>query len=402
MDCLVCHESTGTYKKFPTGAGHPASEPTVFPDENKTYYPPDWNKVAQSVQRPGRENCGTCHFYGGGGDGVKHGDLDSSMTHPDKHLDVHMGKDGQNFSCTRCHSTSLHHIAGRVYQTPAVKEVKSLIEDDLTSKITCVSCHSKTPHRQNAKANDHTDKVACQSCHIPTFARINPTKMSWDWSTAGRKKDGKPFVDKDEFGKPAYATKKGDMRWEKNVVPSYFWYNGSIEHLTLNDVIDPLKEVWISRPAGSIDDPNALIYPFKVHWGKIPYDKVNKKLVVPHLFPNSKTDTTAYWKVFDWNAAIGYGQEYLGLAYSGEYDFVESLYVFPTTHMVAPKENVVNCTECHIREKGRLAALGQIYLPGRDRSLLFDRIGWLAVLAALAGVCLHGLGRIFVKKNREE
>ncbi|NIR40058.1 MAG: cytochrome C, partial [Actinobacteria bacterium] len=23
IDCLVCHEQTGAYKKFPTGAGHP-------------------------------------------------------------------------------------------------------------------------------------------------------------------------------------------------------------------------------------------------------------------------------------------------------------------------------------------------------------------------------------------
>ncbi len=27
-------------------------------------------------------NCGSCHFNGGGGDGVKHGDLDSSLNHP--------------------------------------------------------------------------------------------------------------------------------------------------------------------------------------------------------------------------------------------------------------------------------------------------------------------------------
>ena len=83
------------------------------------FYPPEWNKVAQSVAMPSKQNCGTCHFYGGGGDGVKHGDLDSSLFQPSKNLDVHMSKDGQNFECTRCHSTSLHNIAGRVYSTPA-------------------------------------------------------------------------------------------------------------------------------------------------------------------------------------------------------------------------------------------------------------------------------------------
>ena len=77
VDCLVCHEQTGTYKKFPAGAGNPVKEPKVFKGNKKAYHPPDWNKVAQSVGRPARKNCGTCHFFGGGGDGVKHGDLDS-------------------------------------------------------------------------------------------------------------------------------------------------------------------------------------------------------------------------------------------------------------------------------------------------------------------------------------
>ncbi len=159
-------------------------EETVFKGNNKTYYPPDYNKVAQSVSRPTRNNCGTCHFYGGCGDGVKHGDLDSSLFKPAKSLDVHMSAEGQNFDCVRCHSTTLHKIAGRVYATPTSEHRKSLIEDDLASKITCESFHSSTPHDNHAKANDHTDKVACQSCHIPRYARVNPTKMNWDWSTA--------------------------------------------------------------------------------------------------------------------------------------------------------------------------------------------------------------------------
>jgi hypothetical protein len=69
VDCLVCHEQIGTYKKFAAGAGNPVAKPTVLKGNGKTYLPPDWNKVAQSVGRPTRKNCGTCHFFGGGGDG---------------------------------------------------------------------------------------------------------------------------------------------------------------------------------------------------------------------------------------------------------------------------------------------------------------------------------------------
>ncbi|MGE5665893.1 MAG: multiheme c-type cytochrome, partial [Betaproteobacteria bacterium] len=55
VDCLVCHDTTGTYKKSPAGAGLP--EPKV-----------DLLKVARSVGPTSRETCGACHFYGGGGD----------------------------------------------------------------------------------------------------------------------------------------------------------------------------------------------------------------------------------------------------------------------------------------------------------------------------------------------
>lgn len=358
--------------------------------------------MAQSVGRPSRKNCGTCHFFGGGGDGVKHGDLDSSLIKPNKTLDVHMGTDGQSFNCTRCHSTTLHNIAGRVYTTPASKHRKSLIEDDLASRITCESCHSRTPHKTNKKANDHTDKVACQSCHIPTFARVNPTKMWWDWSKAGEKNNGKPYTKKDEYGKPVYSTKKGDMRWEKNVKPEYFWYNGSIKHLTVKDIVDPSQTVKLNEPVGSLDGENSRIFPFKIHRGKQPYDKVNKNMVIAHLFPKQKTDTDAYWKTFDWGKAIAYGMKYADLPYSGEYDFVETSYVFPITHMVAPKDNVVNCTECHTRKDSRMAALTGFYMPGRDRFKILDLAGWALIIVSLGGVVLHGLGRIFTNESRRE
>lgn len=356
--------------------------------------------MAQSVSRPSRKNCGICHFFGGGGDGVKHGDLDSSLFKPNKALDVHMGTDGQNFDCVRCHSTRLHHIAGRVYETPAARHRKSLVEDDLTAKITCESCHSATPHSPGSKLNDHTDKVACQSCHIPTYARVNPTKMFWDWSTAGKKKNGKPYKVKDEMGKPVYFTNKGDMKWEKNVKPEYFWYNGSIKHLTVKDVIDPGRIVKLSEPVGDRNDANARIFPFKVHIGKQPYDKINKNMVIPHLFPKGKDDKTAYWKTYDWQQAIRFGMEYAELPYSGEFDFVETSYVFPITHMVAPKKYAVGCSECHVREGGRLASLSGFYMPGRDFSDFINLPGWVLVFGALAGVALHALGRIFAKKGK--
>ena len=57
-----------------------------------------------SVRATTRENCGKCHFDGGGGNGVKHGDLDESLYFPQRTLDVHMGGK-HNLQCSDCHVT---------------------------------------------------------------------------------------------------------------------------------------------------------------------------------------------------------------------------------------------------------------------------------------------------------
>jgi len=397
VDCLVCHEQTGTYKKFPTGAGNPVSEPTKFPGNGKMYNPPEWRKVAQSVGRPTRRNCGECHFFGGGGEGVKHGDLDASMFKPNKALDVHMSVEGENFNCTRCHTTTQHAISGRCYKTPAAEDRRSLLDSDIIKRITCYSCHTETPHDPGVKANDHTDKVACQTCHIPHFARVNSTKMSWDWATSGKKDEaGKPFAEKKD-GRPVYDTKKGDFVWAKNVVPEYRWFNGVIRNVLLTEKIDPGKLVELNYPLGGYEDPEARIYPFKMHTGRQPYDKVHKTMVAPKLF--GPKGSGSYWSEYDWKKAIGEGMDYAGLPFSGDYDFVNTAYYFQTTHMVAPEKDALSCAECHSRD-GRLANLAGFYMPGRDKHGVLDMAGWAGAVMALVGVSLHGIGRMVTRRNR--
>ena len=405
VNCLVCHsrklsalfngnadfdnidEALATYNDF---AGD-ADSKEMAADIQKTIH-----NAVMTIGRPTRENCGSCHFYGGGGDGVKHGDLDSSMTHPSKSLDVHMGIDGQNFQCTRCHTTKLHNVAGRIYATPASMHRKSLIEDDLTPKIMCESCHSDKPHKAGEKANDHTDKVACQSCHIPEFARANPTKMWWDWSKAGKLKDGKPYVVDGDFGKHSYRSIKGEMRWDKNVKPEYSWFNGSIITMTAKDIIDPTQIVPVGKPVGDKDDPDSRIFPFKIHRGKQPYDKVNNTLLAPHL-----SGKEGYWTTLCWETALAKGMKEIGVPFSGKFDFVETTYAFPTTHMVAPREATVKCSECHTRANGRLADLAGFYMPGRDSNEWVNKGGWILVFGSVIGVFFHAAGRIISRKKKE-
>jgi hypothetical protein len=108
-----------------------------------------------------------------------------------------------------------------------------------------------------------------------------------------------------------------------------------------------------------------------------------------------------YWATLDWIDAISRGMQSMEVPFSGQFDFVNSTYYFPTTHMVAPKDNVVSCSECHIRSEGRLAGISGVYMPGRDRMGMLDILGWLGVIGALVGVSLHGLGRIFTNGKKE-
>lgn len=121
-------------------------------------------------------------------------------------------------------------------------------------------------------------------------------------------------------------------------------------------------------------------------------------MLIPKLF--GKKGSGAFWAHYDWQLALESGMESAGLPFSGEYDFVETSYVFPTTHMVAPKENAISCEECHSKN-GRLANLGGFYMPGRDNSKLINFFGWTAVIGSLAGIFIHGLGRFFSGSRKE-
>ena len=87
-----------------------------------------------------------------------------------------------------------------------------------------------------------------------------------------------------------------------------------------------------------------------------------------------------------------------GMEYSGKMKFVETEMSWPITHMVAPKEDALQCAQCH-KENGRLQAITDIYMPGRDNTPLIDRIGFMLALLALMGVLFHGGVRYFLSRK---
>ena len=405
VDCLACHDTTGDYKKPPGLAGNPpVKDVELPPGSGKIVKAVDLAKVARKVGKSSRDTCGSCHFFGGGGDGVKHGDMDSSLAAPTKELDVHMDAEGLDFTCGTCHMASSHDVSGSRY-VPTAKDTKGARipgNPDDGDRTTCVACHGNGPHKQGnqaARLNLHAGKVACQTCHIPEIARGGvATKMTWDWSTAGQMgPDGKPMLRKDDKGRVVYDSKKGDFTLGENVRPEYVWFNGTVTYTLLSDKVDKSAGVTkINKLEGSATDGKSMIWPMKVFRGAQPYDPVNRTLVTPHT---AGSDDAAYWKNFGWEKSIESGMKVSGAPFSGQVDFIRTEMSWPITHMVAPKDKALACTECHSRS-GRLAGIDGVYIPGRDRFALMDQAGWGIALLTLLGVLGHGAARIVAGRRK--
>lgn len=402
VDCLVCHDTTGTYKKLPGLSGHPNYKAMEWPPHSGKFRPAtDLKKIAQNVGKTSRKTCGGCHFYGGGGNAVKHGDLDSSLNNPKRYLDVHMDASGLNFSCGKCHQSNSHEVTGSRYAPTASDTNGALIRGGKEGRnpTTCQACHGDRPHKASAspRLNEHTDRVACQTCHIPAFARGDyATKMSWDWSTAGKfDKDGHRLRIKGSEGRYIYDSKKGNFTYERYVIPEYVWFNGTIKYTLFGDKVADREVVKINEFQGSADDPASRIWPVKVFRGKQPYDVGNNTLAVFHT---AGKDDSAFWGNYDWDKAMAWGMKSMGVEYSGKMKFIKTEMSWPITHMVAPKEDALECHQCH-KQGGRLHAIRDVYMPGRNNTPILDRLGFALALLALIGVLIHGGIRIIMSKR---
>ncbi|WP_075591415.1 tetrathionate reductase family octaheme c-type cytochrome [Labilibacter marinus] len=378
VDCMVCHDNSEEYIKGAAMAGYPDRSVNL-------------SKVAQSVGSPSKINCGSCHFYSGGGNNVKHGDLEEALLACDRNTDVHMAQNGINLSCVDCHTADKHQMKGKLYSVSSTD----------VNRLNCEDCHSSRPHLDDM-LNRHYDKIACQTCHIPTYAKENATKMAWRWSESGKLKDGKPYHEEDSLGNHTYLSIKGEFDWQKNVEPEYKWFNGNAQHYVLGDIVDTIP-VQINTLLGSADDIHSKIYPVKVHRGDQIYDPETKLLIQPKLYSPEKGDS-AFWVDFNWDLAAEAGMKRMNLPYSGKHEFIETEMYWPVNHMVSPKDQSLACADCHTRDNGRLASLTDFYMPGRDRNNWIDLLGNLLFWGSLVGVSIHGLARLInsFRKNEME
>lgn len=382
IDCVVCHDNSGTYKKGKGLAGLPA--------ENV-----DLNYVAKNVGQPTKENCGVCHFWGGGGNNVKHGDLDKAMLLCSRNVDVHMTYEGEDMSCVDCHVTEKHQMAGKLYA----------LSSENKNRTSCEHCHTDKPH-EGSILNEHNIRVACQTCHIPYYAKANGTKTYWDWSTAGRlDEEGHPVMEHDADGNHNYLSIKGNFVFDTDIVPEYYWFNGIANHQLITDTISEIP-VQMNSLDGSYRDKGiyqkskdpSKIWPVKVHRGKQIYDTVYKTLIQPKLW-DKEPGQGAYWVDFDWNTASQKGMDYIGLPYSGGYDFVETEMYWPLNHQVAPADQSLKCIDCHIKQGGRLDNLRDFYLPGRDFNATIESAGIFMIMLSFLFIMAHGMCRYLFENN---
>ena len=357
IDCLICHDQTDTYKKAPTSAGNP--DPSV-----------DLLAVAKSVGEkdgiPQRLNCVVCHANAGGGDNVKHGDISTALKGTTREFDVHMGTDGENFSCVECHDVKKSPAGDQLSHGIGGMPFHSVDEGNMKQ---CSDCHGDTATVHEGKdvgklfvsnsGKQRHERLACQVCHIPAIAKEISTKTDWDWSTAGQDIDPIPLS---ADGRPTYDKKKGDFVWEKNVRPVLRVHNGKWNKvmISVNDkyVTAPVQ---LSAPAADPSDLTAMIFPFKLMTGKQVADKNNKTMLVPHLF-GIPGGVNPYWGKYDWDLAIRDGVAYTGQIYSGEYEFVDTEMLLTVNHEVASAGESFgkggDCTACHDDGKVDWTALG--------------------------------------------
>jgi len=393
IDCLACHDQTGTYSKVP----YPTPQQPIVGGP-----PPGLNltNVAKSVGLnggvPPRAACVFCHSRAGGDDNVKHGDINSrfgltapgSDTNPDpfdRTEDVHMGVDGGNFTCVRCHEADDRHgIAGFMYHS--VDEGGDMQE--------CTDCHAPSIHVGTSVENLLTfhERLACQVCHIPAIARKVATYTDWRWSMAGSPTPPPECaatptgVAANGSQRGTYNTQKGCFTWGQNVRPTLRYYNGKWNRMIMgyNDSFTTTP-VDLGSPTATYRDADAKIYPFKKMTGNQAADSnpANRIILVPHLYGYSTTDTprggvNPYWPIglgipagytgYNWIGALmdtaAYSPAYNGgdTSFSGTYDFVDTVMLLKVDHEVAPKEMAYGmggaCGDCHLNGQIDWAALG--------------------------------------------
>jgi hypothetical protein len=320
IDCLVCHQTE--YRRVKVNG-------TFQPDTANMTITMD--EAVQTVHLPDRYTCIQCHAKGGGGDNYKRGDM--ALAHAntaDRDFDVHMATTGGDLSCQTCHTTTNHLIPGRGSD---LRPTESLVEMSC-SNSDCHAIKTTTAGHSTTKVYDHVARVACQTCHIATYARdasdttaTEATETFRSWLVP--------------HPTPSGAIHPGNVM-ENDLMPKYRWWNGTSYAYNLFETasIDPETGRYpTSRPQGSYDGPDDMLYPFKYKTAEQPYATNLGQLIA--------IDTSVYFATGDYNAATEQGLINMGYSAAEPHQPVETDTFQLITHSVPPPASVLACADCH-------------------------------------------------------
>jgi hypothetical protein len=318
IDCLMCHSDL--YKRV--GKLEAGDRPAFAIDPTL-----DVATVTAAIQKtPSRATCLTrCHVSAGGGPGFKQGDINPLQLDPPRTLDVHMASTangGAGLNCLDCHTAQNHRIAGRGNDLRAT---------DLNVKVDCLNCHNNPPHG-NQDINRHLSRVNCTVCHIPALARNAKTDI---------------FRDFTHTEADAASNRYEPVRtFATNVMPVYAWFNSLSYFYEFGTPItmQSLGRYLLAYPLGDINDAGAKINAFKLHQAKVGYELGTRRQIPV----NSKV----LWETGDIDQALRQGAAAVGWNITA-YSFATAQRYFSLYHEVAPKENALQCADCHVNT-GRL------------------------------------------------
>jgi len=314
IDCLICHASGYRRGLYANDDGGWQWRPILWKNREGL------DSVSKRISRPTRTMCLRCHSASGGGPNYKRGDLEYTLTEPDREFDVHMSPDGADLHCVDCHAGKDHRVVGRGVDLAST--------DSPSVRLTCDNgqCHDAKPHSKEL-LNRHSARVDCTVCHIPTFARKEETDVYRDWST---------IHFSEEKGKYVY-----DGRFESNVVPEYAWSSATSRvQLPATPVeTDGNGSVMMAVPVGSRTEPTAKISPFKVHRARLPVLDGKRWLLpimVDELYAHGDIDRA----VTDAAGAL-YG------VHDAQFSWIDTVRYMGISHGVRPAEYALRCLDCH-------------------------------------------------------
>ncbi|MCK5193725.1 MAG: hypothetical protein KAQ71_07940 [Desulfobulbaceae bacterium] len=325
VDCLMCHNEE--YALARTRLGDGSMGPATPAD---SMYQP---------ATPTRTNCLKCHAFGGGGNGIKRGDLANELiSNTDPEYDVHMNNAGANLQCFDCHSfNGMHKVTGKG---------SDLRPTDFDSEVSCESCHNNDGNGGwsheiagvRGEPDRHMDKVSCQACHIPTYGKTH-TEIHRTWTTHINGTDATTC----DAANPCPGHPDHDSNTEP-LVPAYKFWNRMSDNYLLGDVanISETGTYQTSMPQGDTGEYNGKLYPFKYKTSEAPISTDGKIIAV---------DTWEYLKVTgNINTAVAQGVDNMRAAgiTVGDFDHWGTSDTYQLiTHGITPAASITGCDQCH-------------------------------------------------------